>query len=443
MRATIVCCAVFLGSVASGCSGSSEDPSESGQGGASAMGGKPSSTAAAGGKYLGGSNSGGGQLGIGAQSAAVGGALTTGGVSSVIDSGGNNATTLEPGVAGNAGRGSFGSTSKGGSTAKGGSASSGGSNANSSKAGSSASGNHTGGANNGGAATAGGVASAGKSAGSSANGGAASGGKGNGGSNPSAAGKASVGGATGVAGAGANAAIVLPEANASFDYQIGGAYTPPTGVRVVSRDRNSAPAAGPYNICYVNGFQIQPDEESFWSSQHPSLILKDGSGNPVVDEDWGETLLDTSTAAKRTELATVIGGWITKCKADGFNAVEIDNLDSYSRSNGLLSVANNVAFMTLLSNAAHTSGLAIAQKNSSELLGSVATMKTDFAVVEECNRYSECDQYQAAYGNLVFIIEYRQQDFQKGCSAYPELSIVLRNLDVSAPGSSGYVYQGC
>jgi hypothetical protein len=214
-------------------------------------------------------------------------------------------------------------------------------------------------------------------------------------------------------------------------------------VKVVSRDRNSAPAVGLYNICYVNGFQIQPDEESFWTGQHPTLILRDSSGNPVMDAGWDEMLLDTSTASKRTELATIIGGWIAKCKTDGFNAVEIDNLDSYSRSTGLLTQANNIAFMALLSSAAHQNGLAIAQKNSSELLGSVSAMGTDFAVVEECNRYSECDTYKSAYGNLIFIIEYRSQDFQKGCSAYPELSIVLRDLNVTTPRSSSYVYQGC
>jgi len=271
----------------------------------------------------------------------------------------------------------------------------------------------------------GGAANGGSATGGRATGGAASGGSASGGSSSSAA------------------KVLLPTANASFDYQIGGAYAPPSGVQVVSRDRNSAPAAGLYNICYVNGFQIQPDEESFWTGQHPSLILRDSAGKPVVDVDWGEMLLDTSTAAKRAELATLVGAWIAKCKTDGFNAVEVDNLDSYSRSNGLLTQANNVAFMTSLSAVAHQNGLAIAQKNSSELLGSVKSMGTDFAVVEECNRYSECDTYQSAYGNLVFIIEYRAQDFQKGCGAYPELSIVLRDLNVTTPGSSSYVYQGC
>jgi hypothetical protein len=163
----------------------------------------------------------------------------------------------------------------------------------------------------------------------------------------------------------------------------------------------------------------------------------------VEDEDWGEYLVDTSTQEKRAQLAAIVGEWIDQCARDGFDAVEIDNLDSYSRSNGLLTEDDNVAFMALLSARAHGAGLAIAQKNSVELLGRVTELGTDFAVAEECNRWNECADYQAVYGNLVYVIEYREQDFAAGCAAFPELAIVLRDLDVSAPGSSSYVYQGC
>src|SRR6185369_6484365 len=66
------------------------------------------------------------------------------------------------------------------------------------------------------------------------------------------------------AGDGSNVMVELPPVNAKADYQLGGAYPPPAGVMVVSRDRLAARVDGLYNICYVNGFQIQPDEESYW-----------------------------------------------------------------------------------------------------------------------------------------------------------------------------------
>ncbi|MBN2193230.1 MAG: endo alpha-1,4 polygalactosaminidase [Polyangiaceae bacterium] len=237
--------------------------------------------------------------------------------------------------------------------------------------------------------------------------------------------------------------VGLPTANAPFDYQIGEAYPPPAGVAVISRDRESAPAAGLYSICYVNGYQTQPGEASFWLDSHAELVLRDGDGQPVEDEDWGEYLLDTGTGAKRAALAVIVGGWIERCARDGFDAVEIDNLDSYGRSDRLLTEDDNVAFMALLSGIAHDAGLAIAQKNSVELLGRVAEMGTDFAIAEECNRWDECGEYQREYGDLVYVIEYRERDFEAGCAAFPELSIVLRDLNVTAPGSGSYVYDGC
>ena len=141
--------------------------------------------------------------------------------------------------------------------------------------------------------------------GSGGGGGDESGGGGGGGSTGEGSGSGS--------GSGSGVAMKLPPTNARFDYQLGGPYTPPGDVQIVSRDRNATPAAGAYNICYVNGFQIQPDEESTWLSEHPDLILRDANGNPVIDADWDEMLIDISTPAKRTAVAAVVGAWIEGC----------------------------------------------------------------------------------------------------------------------------------
>ncbi len=264
-----------------------------------------------------------------------------------------------------------------------------------------------------------------------------------GGSDPGVGGTDPGAGGTGTGGAGGSPSIRLPTANAQFDYQIGGGYTPPAGVEVVSRDREDSPAAGLYNICYVNGFQIQPHEESWWESNHPDLILRDANGDPVIDSGWDEMLVDVTTPAKREAAASIIGEWIAQCAADGFDAVEIDNLDSYSRSDGLIAQSDNIAFMGMLADIAHANGLAAAQKNSTEFLDSVATMHTDFAIAEECNAWNECADYTSVYGNLVFVIEYSAADFNAGCTDFPELSIVLRNVAVSTPSSGNYVYDAC
>ncbi|MFD0426559.1 endo alpha-1,4 polygalactosaminidase [Streptomyces parvus] len=238
--------------------------------------------------------------------------------------------------------------------------------------------------------------------------------------------------------------VVPPTANAAFDYQIGGAYTPPPGVEAVSRDRGSRPAEGLYNVCYVNAFQTQPDALDQWEKDNPDLLLRDADGDLVNDEAWGEALLDTSTAGKRARLAKIVGDWIDGCAESGFQAVEPDNLDSYERSDGLLTRADNAAFAKLLAGRAHGAGLAIGQKNTTDLLGQREEIGFDFAVAEECGRYDECADYASAYDDKVFVVEYTADDFREACSSVgAKVSVVRRDLDVVPAGRPGYVFRAC
>ncbi|MFJ6739547.1 endo alpha-1,4 polygalactosaminidase [Streptomyces sp. NPDC091279] len=232
-------------------------------------------------------------------------------------------------------------------------------------------------------------------------------------------------------------ALRLPPRHAGFDYQIGGAYKPPSGVRIVSRDRASKPAPGLYNICYVNAFQTQPEERSSWPSD---LLLKDANGEQVVDEDWGEVLLDIRTPAKRQRVAARVNAWIDGCADKGFDAVEPDNYDSYTRSDGLLKASDAVAFIELLSRHAHARGLAIAQKNTVELAGERKKAGLDFAVAEECGAYDECGAYAKAFDDRVVVIEYTGEGLRKAVAGFGKrLSIVRRDVMVTTPGSDTYV----
>lgn len=235
----------------------------------------------------------------------------------------------------------------------------------------------------------------------------------------------------------ATGGLRLPPLHAGFDYQIGGAYPPPAGVRIVSRDRTAAPAPGLYNICYVNAFQAQPDERADWPAD---LLLRDGRGRVVVDEDWGEALLDIRTPAKRERVAARIGRWIDDCADKGYDAVEPDNYDSYTRSRHLLTADDAMAFITLLSRHAHARQLAIGQKNTVELAGSRKRLGLDFAVAEECAEYDECGRYAKAFDDRVIVIEYTDSGLRKARAGFAgRLSIVRRDVQVSTPGSSDYV----
>lgn len=239
--------------------------------------------------------------------------------------------------------------------------------------------------------------------------------------------------------------LLLPPAGGAPDYQLGGAYAPDPPVEIVARDREDPPAPGRYSICYINGFQTQPHEISLWPT---SLILHSG-GQPVGDPNWpGEYLLDTTTAAKRAGIFAIVQPWIEGCADAGFSAVEFDNLDTYTRSSGLISRADNLAMAQLYVQEAHRLGLAAAQKNAAE---DSALFKAqagfDFAVSEECAVWNECGLYTAVYGVRVIDIEYPEDlavPFQQVCLDTPDVpSMVLRDRDLTTPGQGGYVFELC
>ncbi|KUF18916.1 endo alpha-1,4 polygalactosaminidase [Streptomyces silvensis] len=233
----------------------------------------------------------------------------------------------------------------------------------------------------------------------------------------------------------------LPPAHAGFDYQIGGAYTPPSGVKVVSRDHKAAPAPGLYNLCYVNAFQVQPGAEKDWDAD---LLLRDRNGKVVHDDTWGEAVLDIRTADKRKRIAAKVNGWIDGCANKGFQAVEPDNYDTYTRFSSYLKASHAKSFVSLLSAHAHKKGLAMAQKNTPGLAAAHKETGLDFAVAEECGEWDECGKYTAAYGDRVIVIEYSAAGLRKACSGWGDrLSVVRRDVGVSPVGSSKYLRRTC
>jgi hypothetical protein len=243
-------------------------------------------------------------------------------------------------------------------------------------------------------------------------------------------------------------AVALPPAGAGFDYQLGGDYPLPPGVSVVSRDWHYGRAAdGAYNDGHVNAFQTQPGERGHWPR---GLVLTRLGPDP----GWpGEYAVDVSTARKRARAARFVGRWVKRCAAKGYDAVEYDNLDSWTRFDGTpregdvpFGKSSALAFAALITRRAHALGLAVGQKNTAELTRRQARWRDgfDFAIAEECGRYRECNAYRRVYGDHVIAIEYRRRDFRYTCrTAGDRISVVLRDLDVTAPGSRTYRYDSC
>ena len=249
------------------------------------------------------------------------------------------------------------------------------------------------------------------------------------------------------------APVTLPPTSGVFDYQLGGPSNRLPRQRridVVVRDATEKPLPRAYNICYVNGFQTQPDAAAIWRA-HPELLVHTAQGALLTDPDWpDEYVLDPSTPAKREGIVRIIGPMIEGCKRAGFKAVEIDNLDTFTRFNqvskdGALALAKRYVQI------AHDAGLAIAQKNTAELAPvGKHQLGFDFAIAESCAAWGECQAYTQAYGSHVLQIEYpdslkaAKRSFKQVCrSPHRAPLTILRDRNLVAHGQPGFIYQRC
>lgn len=246
----------------------------------------------------------------------------------------------------------------------------------------------------------------------------------------------------------------LPPATGVLDYQLGDTYDAlPDGtpIDVVARDVTAVPLAGAYNICYINGFQTQTDTLDTWLALPTDVLLRDANGDPVADPDWpDEYILDPSSAAQREAILGVIGPQISSCAQAGFDAVEFDNLDTFTRFSEI-SVKDALALADAYIKIAHEYGLAVGQKNTAELLLDDGTIPAfDFAVAESCAVWGECQLYTAAYSDHVLQIEYPVELAEAGmsfadvCDSENRAPLtILRDRDLVGPGDPTYVYDRC
>lgn len=245
--------------------------------------------------------------------------------------------------------------------------------------------------------------------------------------------------------------VTLPPVSGRFDYQLGAAYELDGGLDVVVRDATAEPA-GAYDVCYVNGFQTQPGQADLWLDGNEDLLLHDAAGELVVDPDWpDEYVLDPSTPERRDRILGILGPVLTGCADAGFDAVEIDNLDTWTRftdpDTGLIEQADALALAGSYVDLAHEAGLAIGQKNAAEATTEGRGLGFDFAVTEECAAYDECGAYTGVYGEHVLQIEYTDNlpdGFDAVCADPDRAPLtVLRDRDLVGPEDAAYVYEQC
>lgn len=146
-----------------------------------------------------------------------------------------------------------------------------------------------------------------------------------------------------------------------------------------------------------------------WRSDYNRFTAADKS---VQLDDWeGEYILDTRSANVRN----IMADRIRAMKNYGCTGIEPDNVDGYSYNSGFpLTRTTALNYLDFLQQQAHSHGMSVALKNSSELVSSTlpsgkkVTEAFDWVLVEECYQYNECDSYRpfVQAGKAVVIVEY-------------------------------------
>jgi len=238
--------------------------------------------------------------------------------------------------------------------------------------------------------------------------------------------------------AGLPGALWVPRTTDTFQWQLAGTPDRTATASVYDVDSFETPATdiaalhaqGRHVVCYVNAGAyegVRPDAASF----PKSVIGTAYQGYP--DENW----LDIRNIAA---LAPIMGARLDRCQANGFDAVEPDNINGVENSTGFpLNGQDQIAYNTWFAGQTHARGMSVALKNDGEqsppLLASF-----DFVIAEECWFQKNCSAY-VPFTNAkkaVFTVEYtdkmtRAQFHQNVCPAATTAGVVAvlkhRNLD--------------
>ncbi|OWZ37247.1 endo alpha-1,4 polygalactosaminidase precursor [Cryptococcus neoformans c8] len=186
-------------------------------------------------------------------------------------------------------------------------------------------------------------------------------------------------------------------------------------------------ADGKTVICYFSAGTWEPgrsDADEF----DPTCVCGSGGsfgGNACSSNDnklsgWNEWWLDIHSASCISKVESIMSARISSFVAKGCDGVDPDNVDSFANSDQLHgnTAEDQVNYLLWLSFTARSQGLMIDLKNAGSLLvddnGDATSYQSeiveafDFAVIESCHEYEECDTYDSflAAGKPEIQIEY-------------------------------------
>ena len=179
-------------------------------------------------------------------------------------------------------------------------------------------------------------------------------------------------------------------------------------------------------ICYFNAGAYEPyriDSDNF-----PTEVLGNIM-NGWEDEKW----LDIAHYKKFAHIMQKRLDMAVEKKCDG---VEPDNISGYQENTGFhLTYENQLQYNKWLANEAHKRGLAIALKNDGEQVIDLVN-DFDFAIVEECFKYNECDPYKkfTQKNKAVLGVEY-ELDIKDFCKEAINMNFSWLKMNLNLDGS--------
>ena len=191
----------------------------------------------------------------------------------------------------------------------------------------------------------------------------------------------------------------------------------PSGVPVadpaIERSIKAVHAMGGRAICYLDAGTAE-NWRSDYAKFDPSEL-----GRPLPG--WqGERFIAVSDWSKPVRpphetLETIMANRVALCKAEGFDAIEADNVDAYTYGDlgGFkLSMRAEATYIERLVTLAHTHNLAFFLKNEVNGDGLIRLLapRVDGEVDEQCWQYNECGALKAFVREHKAILEVEYQD---------------------------------
>ncbi len=231
-----------------------------------------------------------------------------------------------------------------------------------------------------------------------------------------------------------------PAVTDSWQWQLSGTINTSYDVDIydIDLEDNSADlisqlhAADRHVICYFSAGSYED-----WRSDADQFDDED-LGNTLAgwpDERW----LDITSENVRA----IMEQRLDKAVEKGCDAVEADNVDGYSNSNGLsLTAADQLEYNQFLAAAAHERGLAIGLKNDLDQISSLISY-FDFAINEQCYEYNECATLTPFIeaGKAVFHVEYNTNYLDDDSMCEQAVSLNLRTLILPENLDDSYPYR--